>query len=230
MSSIKRSSKGTGKGKNENSLANLRNSKANKVFEREYDDVRATVNGENKTGFSNKYFFGLAGIPEDINNRVELTFDNKYDEVQVKYKSEKDGIFMSRSIDLKNKVVDNSLFVIRDYSDFKGKGADVFKDQVEALQKNGYKKITTTAQADEGFNGYYTWAVLGYKPENEKEVMRKFSIKSGTTIYKNFNEVVRTSEGRKLWKKFGFTFDGEFDLKKGSDSVKTLDMYMKTRK
>lgn len=128
----------------------------------------------------------------------------------------------------------------------KGIGAGVLKRQVEACQKHGFRMIQTLAAgnaADKEYNGYYTWARLGYdapfsvatlhedygeefgeeySPEDEKyieENARKFR------HCKTIQDLMQTPGGAEFWKRVGHQKIMRFDTTPGSNSVKALERY-----
>lgn len=186
----------------------------------------------NETGLSNQTFLKLAGIPDDFNGVANIRYDSSE---RVLVSINDNGIDMTRRINIKDKIIDNDLFVIKKDSKYKGQGAKIFGNQVEAARKAGYEKIRTQAAGDlrdRTYNGYYTWARLGYMQRNDyNNQLAVRNIKNQTGVdYGNFQTMMRTTSGIKAWKEHGSAFAGVFDLKKGSESIKTLNNYLKNKK
>ena len=171
----------------------------------------------NETGLENKTFLKLAGIPDDFNGVVNIRYDSSE---RVLVNINDNGINMTRRINIKDKIIDNDFFVIKKDSKYKGEGAKIFGNQVEAAHKAGYEKIRTQAAGDfkdRAYNGYYTWARLGYMQRNDyNNQLAVRNIKNQTGVdYGNFQTMMRTTSGIKAWKEHGSAFAGIFDLKKG---------------
>lgn len=116
-----------------------------------------------------------------------------------------------------------------------GKGSDIFSNQVNAFKKTGYSSLKTEAAKSDLYNGYYTWARLGYS-FSESSDNRKFNelisqsknqkIRSVTSL----SELMSFKEGREFWRKKGFDFSGIFDLSSNSESMFILNKYMEEKK
>jgi hypothetical protein len=149
---------------------------------------------------------------------------------------------MTRIIDEKTKIIDNKYFKIKSKEDADGNpipntafysGNEVFKEQVETAIKNGFKRMITHAAGskdDKEYNGYYTWARLGYEPKKTdrkvNKVIELFNKKYNQDA-KSLRDVMDTKSGRDYWKDNGVDFEGTFDLNPNSYSVKTLRKYKK---
>lgn len=192
-----------------------------------------------ETRYETKKIMQLAGIPADIKGKVEI-FENSRDidyggagVTRVHFKGEK--VEMTRYINHNDKSINNEYFVINEGSKYKGKGAEIFKRQVDNATREGYKEITTQAAGSAGntkYNGYYTWARLGYQPTRSAqaageidEIVEEFNRQEQTNL-RNFKELLGTKSGQTFWKQEGFAFDGVFDLKPGSYSQTTLQNYI----
>lgn len=110
-----------------------------------------------------------------------------------------------------------------------GRGTRMFASQVAALQRSGFSHIETFACGDERTakagldNGYYTWARLGFDndvpdPGQVPAHLRKDPLK--------VSDLMRTPEGRDVWKRIGSDLDMKFDLSGDSLSVKVLRGYL----
>ena len=196
----------------------------------DFKDVTIKKFGVNDTGFDDKQFLKLAGIPKDIKGRVDIEY---YSQGKVSVTHIADDIYMERIINTVTKKIDNINFTIQKDSRYKGKGAELFNNQVKEARKAGYDQIRTQAAGYKGgtYNGYYTWARLGYIPTGNGSLASVRNIKNITGVdYGNFQTMMRTSSGIKAWKEHGTAFSGIFDLKKGSESLKTLNNYLKNKK
>ena len=194
----------------------------------DFKNVTIKKFGTNNTGFDDEHYLKLAGIPKDIKGRVDIEY---YSQGKVSVTHIADDIYMERIINTVTKKIDNINFTIQKDSRYKGKGAELFNNQVKEARKAGYDQIRTQAAGYKGgtYNGYYTWARLGYMPLGGESLVK--NIKNTTGVdYGNFQTMMRTSSGIKAWKEYGTSFSGIFDLKKGSESMKTLNNYIKNKK
>lgn len=222
----------TGKGKNKNSLANLKNS--NKEYK------NATFKNEGRKILSNAEsakYAKIAGIPDDFKGEITILASDK---PITTVRAINDKIIMTRVIDEKTGVIDNRYFKIKRKMDENDKpipnsasysGNEVFKEQVETAIKNGFKRMVTHAAGSKGdkeYNGYYTWARLGYEPKKTdkyvNKVIDKYN-KEHNKEAKTLRDVMSTKSGREYWKENGIDFEGTFDLNPNSYSVKTLRKY-----
>ena len=102
--------------------------------------------------------------------------------------------------------------------------------------KQGWKEIVTHAARKGGYNGYYTWARLGYEPKDSmfkiedhiKNTIKEFNLTYNTDV-DNFTELLSIKEGQEWWKKNGQDFVGYFILDENSNSYITLKNYIEER-
>lgn len=181
----------------------------------------------------------LAGIPSKIEGELSVKAykwtNDAITQFQVSFKG--DGVVMQSMVNFTTRTVNNELFKITKESKWKGRGAEIFNNQVQALAESGkFDKIgTMAARADGQYNGYYTWARLGYNFDISKldeqdriqinHFFNKFTTNTGAKA-NTLNEIMATDPGRKLWKKDGFSFWGEFDLQPNSQSRSMLKAYI----
>ena len=104
-----------------------------------------------------------------------------------------------------------------------------------------YSKVNTTKSGSPneiGFNGYYTWARLGYVNENENYVFDAFDYVGEDEYSKltdhikksrSLSELFMSEEGKKFWKENGRSFNGVFNLQDGSKSMEILNNYMEEK-
>lgn len=191
--------------------------------------ITININGTNDTNISTQNLIKLAGIPDDFNGTVEFNF---WGGKEVRIDVDNKGLIMNRIINAKEKWIKNDLFTIKNNSIYKGKGAEIFSNQVKEAQKAGFSKIKVNAAGsknDSMFNGYYTWARLGYQPDNPTYHLNRIKDVTGRD-YGTWGNMMKTSIGRADWKENGRTWNGFFDLKKNSYSDKTLKNYLEDRK
>jgi len=151
------------------------------------------------------------------------------------------GITMERIVFPKEKRITNEYF--RDGKQSGISGTELFGLQVKNAQAAGFRKLQVYAGGYKvgTMNGYYTWLRFGYKPYgNEKKTNLVDSLppeavaiynKSPKTFSPNgkLTGLMQTAEGRALWREYGSSWYGDFDLKKGSYSDKTFREYYKNK-
>lgn len=194
-----------------------------------YKDVTININGTNDTNISTQNLLKLAGIPEDLKGSAEFNF---WGGKEVRVFIDSNGIVMNRIINVKENWIKNDLFTINNNSIYKGKGAEIFGNQVKEAQKAGFSKIKVNAAGNKNssmFNGYYTWARLGYKPDYPTYHLDRIKDVTGRD-YGTWGNMMKTSIGRADWKEHGRAWNGSFDLKNNSYSDKTLKAYLEDKK
>lgn len=135
-----------------------------------------------------------------------------------------------------NVIIHNDIFEIEDHSPYKGKGAELFLNQVQALRDAGVSEIETHAAGYKGhsrFNGYYTWPRFGYDGTISEHIFDRlpenFKRKMGRS--RSVLDLMELPGGKDAWKEHGGDIlDAKFDLRDGSRSMKTLEAYLKERK
>jgi SPP1 gp7 family putative phage head morphogenesis protein len=203
--------------------------------DKEYENVEISYQNDHDPSVSPpnaKELMRIAGVPHDIKGKADIEYYKS--NAEVRFKGE--GVIMTRVIRYEEKTIDNEYFRIAQDSAYKGKGAQIFKSQVDHATRAGYKEIKTaaagSAKESKTFNGYYTWARLGYVPTKDKqygksisEAIGNFNDEHGTNA-KIFEELMGTKTGQEFWKNKGFPFNGKFDLQKNSYSQTTLQNYI----
>lgn len=108
-----------------------------------------------------------------------------------------------------------------------GLGTKIFAAQVGAAKACGvlrfYADAAGSARDTSRYNGFYTWAVLGY--DGWTYVRRT---PRGLSGKRRVSEILNV-EGADWWLSNGEKFDGEFDLRAGSYSMRTLERYLAAR-
>lgn len=126
-----------------------------------------------------------------------------------------------------NPVIKNELFRLQDSAQGQGLGTEIFNNQIQAAQRGGIAYFETTAEgsaSDKHFNGYYTWARLGYDAELSESFKHDLPAElSGAT---SISDLMQSAAGRSYWRENGSTFDGVFDLQQGSLSTTVFNQYM----
>jgi hypothetical protein len=129
---------------------------------------------------------------------------------------------------------------MKEKSQGKGIGSDVFGRQVEQAQEQGVAYIACHAakenpkDPDKPHNGYYTWPRMGYDQtieavEEDDEVLA-VSIRKNFPDAKSILDIMITKQGRDWWKENGDDLHQmKFDLSPGSRSLKILEAYQNER-
>lgn len=182
-------------------------------------------------------YINALGLDEDFDGIAEIEVDDERGTVGVNIRGE--GVTMERIFDKADSLVINNYFKIDNSSKYKGRGTEIFTRQVEELRSQGYKAMETNAAgsgkknkqgAAGGYNGFYTWARLGYSPNAFshnayiKPILAQYNMEY-ITDYKTLNELVATKDGQRYWKHNGVSWSGEFDLTEGSENHKNLKAY-----
>jgi hypothetical protein len=100
-----------------------------------------------------------------------------------------------------------------------GLGFLILLNQILSGSKFGISCINAKAIRSVDMNGYYTWARYGFNG----------IIPTSNILFRKFKSVfhlMSTSEGRKLWRFLGTTFEAKFDLHRDSKSIKMFHKYM----
>lgn len=150
----------------------------------------------------------------------------------------KDG-YMSRTFNKNAETVKMNEFILDpDIEKGSGKGTDIFHNQVQEFKRLGFKKLMTHAAKSDVYNGYYTWARLGYTHHSgdslkisdylKESKLNKYS--ENVRNSKSVSELMSFKEGREFWKEYGREFEGVFNLEDDSESMFLLNKYMEEKK
>lgn len=144
-----------------------------------------------------------------------------------------DDCYVTRTFNKKEVHMDEFL-LNPDVDKSKGIGTQIFNNQIKNFKEKGFKTVKTTAAKSNIYNGYYTWARLGYNINNpvEKKYFKRLMEDSEDKDFKkieSLSELMSTEKGRKFWKENGFQFDGTFDLSDDSESMFILNEYIKDK-
>lgn len=110
-----------------------------------------------------------------------------------------------------------------------GIATDILKMQIQECRNNGFEAIKCYAmRLDEAeYNGYYTWARLGFDaeliPQEQKELEKELG------KVETIQDIMKTEKGRQWWKLNGWSFDAKFDLSDNSVSMIAFSEYLKSK-
>jgi hypothetical protein len=150
-------------------------------------------------------------------------------EVTHRWYAEPSFRFAYRDDDGRTAVYNESLRVHQDAP--RGVGTRVLAHQVRGAQRIGVAYLTLDAEGRAGspFNGYYTWARLGFNgpiPERARAALAAGApeLQGAADIL----DLLALPGGVDWWRRHGSTFAGVFDLRPGSRSLATLARYTET--
>lgn len=110
-----------------------------------------------------------------------------------------------------------------------GIGTRIFASQVEAARQLGLQRIEVYAAGSAGsdYNGYYTWARLGYRAPLKADEMGRLPAELRGA--RDVGDLMATAAGRDWWRKNGSGRAMSFDLGAGSESLRHLQAYLKEK-
>lgn len=124
-----------------------------------------------------------------------------------------------------SKYISNDRLVVSKSMRGQGIGTALLATQVRKAEELGFSHIETHAVRDDGWNGYYTWARLGFDAPimhvDDKPIRDLLRARGVERI----SDLMKTPDGREWWMKNGGSYKGEFDLTPGSLSRRVLDAY-----
>jgi len=174
----------------------------------------------------------------------DVSIDYKYNGIDVNIMD--DGIEMNRRFQFNDDdelICYNDYFRIEESSEFRGSGAFIIANQAKMLADAGFDKMVVgDAAKGSRYNGYYTWAVLGFSPADQVHYddlinnADRDAVRYGDFMpdcvgrSKSFTDfMLDCPEGREWWKKYGDAWSGEFDLSEDSKSMEHLSRYLQAR-
>lgn len=179
-------------------------------------------------------FARAAGVAPGFTVRVEVREPDTvsvwaYKKLDPSQKSMKTDttIHMNRFLNLKDRTIRNESFLIPEKLRGQGLATEALFQQAKAASALGFTEITVKAAGygaggkPVDTNGYYTWARLGFLPVHDVGAGGK----SGLDLPK----MMMTPEGRKWWANNGTAWNGRFDLRPGSVSMRVLSAYRDER-
>jgi len=170
------------------------------------------------------------GIPK--NNITNIKHDLLVSSGGIHSEITTDQYTIDRRINVKDKSIYNALMTVFNNNE-RGTGLNLFLNQVVEARKLGFKRLEVTAAGHytvkDEWNGYITWAKLGYIMGKSDMYRFKELMKSNGRKEKSVFELVSSKEGLDFWEKKGYSWYGEFDLSNNSHSMKNLKKYLKDR-
>jgi hypothetical protein len=192
---------------------------------------------------SNSEIAGLAGAPPGTVVKMNLAnsvtgkpfVEGDSSEPNVRLRVAGGGVFAERNIQKPYPglpvTIENSFLSVEASQQGNGIGTKMFVTEVDQAAALGVSKITTDAAQGMGFNGYYTWARLGYdKPLHSYSRKPEWAPDVSSMI--DLMAIPATADhpsGASWWKANGREWSATFDLTPGSRSLQILHAYADAR-
>ncbi len=178
------------------------------------------------TGYEPDEIISFTGADYAGNYNRTVQIDGIYPAVRVNIRH--DGFSLSRTINFEEKIIYNERFTVKKTG--RGLGAGILKSQVDVAMNAGFEQIKVFAMGDnqslKKWNGYITWAKLGFTMEGFEENQFNDFLKLHERNEKNLHQLISTTNGERLWKENGYSWFGEFVLREDSLNMKLLIEYM----
>ncbi len=225
-----------------NSPRNIRDEISQQLFNaksqltlRNEADVKSVSNKLFGKELTKDQFIRLSGSPDG--GQVKVSASVKFRSIRIEvdhplYKKDYTSIRTIKKDDDGNIFIENELLVLDSSKteSLRGLGTRIFATQALQASELGidYIELFAAGRAtDKLYNGYYTWARLGYDaPLNASDINSLPSNLKGAT---KVSDLMNTQEGREWWKQNGYGREMIFDTTNGSDSLKQLFDYLKER-
>lgn len=122
----------------------------------------------------------------------------------------------------------NSIYTLIKNTHGQGIGRTMLEQEVATLRSYGFARIMAICARGEEYNGYISWAKMGYDGEIPSFVRRKLPVewKDASTV----QDLMALPGGPKWWEENGYTFNGTFDLADNSRSMKTFIKYLESKR
>jgi hypothetical protein len=165
------------------------------------------------------------GIPENGTNDILHSADYLNNTNSLFFSSESELFVIEREVFWDDKFIDNKFLIV--FSTGKKLGTFIFLNEVIQARKLGISCLKVSAAKSERFNGYYTWARLGYtidSPEDQadfEKLLRSYGRSENSMI-----NLMQTSDGRNFWRNNGFWWQGIFDLSPNSENIQAFNNYL----
>ena len=208
------------------------------------DDTEGYV--EEKFGFDGQTIASLVGAPDD----AEVTATVRYQEGNEETGTQGHGMIHVEvthdNIDVMNRTIkirDGNLSISHDNfgktdSAPSGFSTKILARAIPALQKAGFDHISTSAAGSGGevegegargsYTGYYNWARSGFNgtltrsmKDRLSEAMPDADVESMETVL----DVMKTKQGRKVWRDYGMGYSATFDMLEGARSLDVIQRY-----
>lgn len=137
-----------------------------------------------------------------------------------------------RTIDFKNMEVINDKVIVKDED--KGISTNAFLNQLAQASKLNFTKMTMQAAGGVDyiahgitlFQGYHKWAKYGYLMDDDSEREFQNWLNQNNLPEKSLWQICMNKNTHELWKATGFSWEGTFEIGKGSKSLKLLKKYL----
>jgi hypothetical protein len=137
---------------------------------------------------------------------------------------------IKRSVNFKRKFIRNEELQIQ----IKGRrlGTKIFINQVNEARRLGFNEIFIHAAGgsdyppNSGWIGFKIWAKFGYEMDKYYQDLYSVWAKTLKLSESNLNYLYQKRRNYHLWEKYGFSWDGKFDLRDNSNSIAYLKEYL----
>ncbi len=178
---------------------------------------------------------GLTGAPDGATIRVEYGNPRKFLpkgklQFTIEHPLYESPSLRQLFVNNQNQLELHNEFLHVDKSSESGFGTYIFAHQVRTARELQVELISVYAAGrlgDPKYNGYYTWAVVGYESalKAEEQDILPESLQNARYL----SEVVLTDEGRRWWKVHGSAREMLFDLTEGSESLSIFMAYLERK-
>jgi len=165
------------------------------------------------------------GIPQDEPFTILLSAEYDFDANSIYFSSESSFFFNERLLFWNDKFIDN--YYLSVFSQGRGVGTFILINQIIQARKLGLRSLKVSAARSEQFNGFYTWARLGYSIDSpdDQEEFDQLILEHGRSE-RSLQELMQSNSGRDFWKQYGFWWQGQFDLNPNSENIMALNKYL----
>jgi hypothetical protein len=165
------------------------------------------------------------GIPQNGINEIlhVVEYDNLTNSFI--FSSECELFEIERELFWNERFIDNKLLSV--FSTGRGTGTIILINEIIQARKLGITHLKVSAAKNERFNGYYTWARLGYSidsPDDQEQFDELISNHGRSE--KSMIELMQTEDGRDFWRQNGFWWQGIFDLSRESENIQAINNYL----
>jgi hypothetical protein len=224
-----------------NSPRNIRDEISQQLFNAkskvDYENLSETRSASKalfKRELTDEEFVKLSGVPDG--GRITISSSARANQITIRANH---PLYADESERVIQKDGDGKLFIKNELlvldkaktEIYKGLGTRIFATEVLQATKLGvdYIKVFAAGSArNPRFNGYYTWARLGYNAElsNAERDSLKATLNPELRKAKTLLDLMKTEEGQNWWKENGEGGLMRFDLKTNSRSRKQLRNYL----
>lgn len=191
-------------------------------------------NVEDITGYSLEMLLSLMGLAVISEYKEVFYIEGIYPLLQISVRIPDLSCEISRIFRFDERTIVNQYFEIEN-PELRSRqiGTKIFCSQVYQARKEGFDRLIIWATGNHEqilhWNGYITWAKLGYTLSEESRIKFIQCMNKLNREESSLKELLSTKEGEKIWIENGFSWDGEFLLDTNSENSKNLREYLKRK-